>query len=145
MGVNIGPKIGVDGEAEYRKQMANIIHQAKTLASEMKSVTSAFDKNDKSEQKVTAQTEVLTKQIELQKQKVQELAQMYQKSAEKLGETDTSTLKYKQNLNEATAVLNNMERELASLSDEVDETGASPENAGDKATTFGDVYRPDYH
>lgn len=141
MGVNIGPKIGVDGEAEYRKQMANIIQQAKTLASEMKSVTSAFDKNDKSEQKVTAQTEVLTKQIELQKQKVQELAQMYQKSAEKLGETDTSTLKYKQNLNEATAVLNNMERELASLSDEVDETGASLENAGDKATTFGDVLK----
>lgn len=62
---------------------------------------------------------------------------MYQKSAEKLGETDTSTLKYKQNLNEATAVLNNMERELASLSDEVDETGDSLENAGDKATTFG--------
>lgn len=141
MGVNIGPKIGVDGEAEYRKQMANIIQQAKTLASEMKSVTSAFDKNDKSEQKVTAQTEVLTKQIELQKQKVQELAQMYQKSAEKLGETDTSTLKYKQNLNEATAVLNNMERELASLSDEVDETGDSLENAGDKATTFGDVLK----
>lgn len=141
MGVNIGPKIGVDGEAEYRKQMANIIQQAKTLASEMKSVTSAFDKNDKSEQKVTAQTEVLTKQIELQKQKVQELAQMYQKSAEKLGETDTDTLKYKQNLNEATAVLNNMERELASLSDEVDETGDSLENAGDKATTFGDVLK----
>lgn len=141
MGVNIGPKIGVDGEAEYRKQMANIIQQAKTLASEMKSVTSAFDKNDKSEQKVTAQTEVLTKQIELQKQKVQELAQMYQKSAEKLGETDTSTLKYKQNLNEATAVLNNMERELASLSDEVDDTGDSLENAGDKATTFGDVLK----
>ena len=141
MGVNIGPKIGVDGEAEYRKQMANIIQQAKTLASEMKSVTSAFDKNDKSEQKVTAQTEVLTKQIDLQKQKVQELAQMYQKSAEKLGETDTSTLKYKQNLNEATAILNNMERELASLSDEVDETGDSLENAGDKATTFGDVLK----
>lgn len=141
MGVNIGPKIGVDGEAEYRKQMANIIQQAKTLASEMKSVTSAFDKNDKSEQKVTAQTEVLTKQIELQKQKVQELAQMYQKSAEKLGETDNSTLRYKQNLNEATAVLNNMERELASLSDEVDETGDSLENAGDKATTFGDVLK----
>lgn len=66
---------------------------------------------------------------------------MYQKSAEKLGETDTSTLKYKQNLNEATAVLNNMERELASLSDEVDETGDSLENAGDKATTFGDVLK----
>lgn len=138
---DIGPRIGVDGEAEYRKQMDSIIQQAKTLASEMKRVTSAFDKNDKSEQKVTAQTEVLTKQIELQRQKVQELAQMYQKSVEKLGEADNSTLKYKQILNEATAVLNNMERELASLSDGVDETGDSLENAGDKAATFGDVLK----
>nr|DAU40171.1 MAG TPA: hypothetical protein [Caudoviricetes sp.] len=31
MAVNIGPKIGIDGEAEYRKQLNNIIEQAKTL------------------------------------------------------------------------------------------------------------------
>ena len=40
MAVNIGPKIGVDGEAEYRKEINNIIQQAKTLSSEMKAVTS---------------------------------------------------------------------------------------------------------
>ena len=44
MPVNIGPKIGIDGEAQYRKQINQIIQQAKTLASEMKAVTSAFDK-----------------------------------------------------------------------------------------------------
>ena len=30
MAVNIGPKIGVDGEAEYRRQINQIIQQSKT-------------------------------------------------------------------------------------------------------------------
>ena len=33
MAVNIGPKIGVDGEAEYRRQINQIIQQSKTLES----------------------------------------------------------------------------------------------------------------
>ena len=35
MATNIGPKIGVDGEKEYRQQITGqIIQQSKTLASE---------------------------------------------------------------------------------------------------------------
>ena len=95
MAVNIGPKIGVDGEAEYRKEINNIIQQAKTLSSEMKAVTSPFSKNDSEQKKLTAQTEILNKQIDVQKQRVDKLAEMYQKSAQKLGENDTRTLKWK--------------------------------------------------
>ena len=35
MAVNIGPKIGVDGEAEYRRQINQIIQQSKTLESHL--------------------------------------------------------------------------------------------------------------
>ena len=45
MSENIGPKIGIEGEAEYKKQLDKIIQQSKELASEMKTVTSEFDKN----------------------------------------------------------------------------------------------------
>ena len=64
MAVNIGPKIGIDGEAEFRKEINDLIQQQKTLASEMKAVTSAFDKNDKSQENLEGQSRVLTKQIE---------------------------------------------------------------------------------
>ena len=64
MAADIGPKIGIDGEAEYRKQLNNIIQQAKTLDSEMKAVTSAFGKNENSQESLTAQSEVLSKQIQ---------------------------------------------------------------------------------
>ena len=115
MAVNIGPKIGVDGEAEYRKVMNNIIQQAKTLGSEMKAVTAAFDKNDKSQKKASAQAQVLSKQIEVQKERVAQLSNGLQQAAQKYGEADTRTLKWRQALNDATADLTSMERELTNL------------------------------
>ena len=36
MATNIGPKIGVEGEAEYRKSINQIIQQAKTLDAQMR-------------------------------------------------------------------------------------------------------------
>ena len=52
MPINIGPKIGIDGEAEYRKQINDIIQQQRVLRAEMKNVTSEFDENDKSQEKL---------------------------------------------------------------------------------------------
>ncbi len=68
MAVNIGPRIGIDGEAQFRKEINDLIQQQKTLASEMKAVTSYLDANDKSQEALTAQTEVLNKQIATQSQ-----------------------------------------------------------------------------
>lgn len=129
MAVNIGPKIGVDGEAEYRKEMNNIIQQAKTLSSEMKAVTSSFSKNDSEQKKLTAQTQVLNKQIEVQQKRVDKLAEMYQKSAQKLGENDIKTLKWKQALNEATAELRRMERSLDDVGDGMDDMGSAAQTS----------------
>ena len=53
MAVNIGPKIGIDGEAEYRKQLNNIIEQQKTLRSEMKLAAAEFN-NDADAKKKNA-------------------------------------------------------------------------------------------
>lgn len=129
MAVNIGPKIGVDGEAEYRKQINNIIQQAKTLSSEMQLVTSALSENDDEQAKLAAQTEVLNKQIEVQQQRVDLLAEMYQKASKKLGENDTKTLKWKQALNEATAELNRMESGLSEAGNGIEDVGDAAENA----------------
>ena len=134
MAVNIGPKIGVDGEAEYRKQINNIIQQAKTLSSEMKEVTSSFDKGTTSQKKAAAQTQVLTKQIEVQKERVALLAKGLQDATKEFGENDTRTLKWKQALNEANASLNNMQHEL-------DEVGNKSKKAQNEAASFADVLK----
>ena len=73
MAYNIGAKIGIDGEAEFRSAIKGINTNLKTLGTEMLAVTSSFDKNDKSMQALTAQNKVLNKQIDEQKNKLTEL------------------------------------------------------------------------
>ena len=141
MAVNIGPRIGIDGEAEFRKQINNLIQQQKTLASEMKAVTSAFDKNDKSQESLTAQAKVLNQQIQVQQQRVAKLQEGLAAAAKQFGETDTRTQKWQQSVNEATADLNRMKSQLSSLENGVDDVGNAMESASREAASFGDVLK----
>ena len=59
MPVNIGPKIGIDGEKEFRQNLNSISQQLKTLGTEMKAVTSAFDANDKSRVKLVRPSDIM--------------------------------------------------------------------------------------
>ena len=139
MAVNIGPRIGIDGEAQFRKEISNLIQQQKTLASELKAVTSAFDKNDKSEESLTAQTKVLSQQIQVQQQRVEKLSQGLSESAKQFGETDSRTLKWKQSVNEATAELNRMKSQLSGLENSVDDVGDAMDDAGNSTSSFGSI------
>ena len=112
MSVDIGPKIGIDGEAEFRKELGNINQQLRTLGSEMKAVTSAFAGNEKSQEALSAQAGVLTRQIEAQEQKLSRLEKGLASAAQKYGENDTKTLRWAQAVQDATADLNKMRAQL---------------------------------
>ena len=66
---DIGLKIGVEGDREFKKSLADINSAFKVLGSEMKLVASQFDKTDKSAGALASRNEVLNKAIEQQKQK----------------------------------------------------------------------------
>lgn len=141
MAYDIGPKIGIEGEAEFRKELSNINQNIKTLGSEMKSVVSAFEDGAASEEAMAAKTDVLTRQIDAQKDKIAKLTEGLEKSSEKFGDNDTKTLKWKQAVYEATAQLNKMEKELEDTGKEVDDVSDSMKD-GEKATlSFSDVLK----
>ena len=119
MPVDIGPRIGIDGEKEFRQQLQNINQQIRTLGSEMKAVTSSFEDGDHSEEALAAQTGVLNRQIDAQRQKLTQLQKGLDAAADKFGEADTKTLRWAQAVNDATADLNKMEAQLSSLDSEV--------------------------
>lgn len=112
MARDIGPKIGIDGEAEYRRQINSIIQQAKTLDAEMRAVASSFDDEADAAKKNKAVSQQVTKQIEVQKQKVALLAEMAKKSAEATGENSKETLQWREALANAKTQLNNLENGL---------------------------------
>ena len=67
MADNFGLKIGVEGEKEFKRALSDINQSFKVLGSEMKLVESEFGKNENSVQSLTSKNEVLTKQIDAQK------------------------------------------------------------------------------
>lgn len=141
MAVNIGPKIGVDGEAEYRRQINQIIQQSKTLESQMKLVASQFTSATTAEEKNAKTAAVLTKQIDIQRERVKLLAEQTGKAAVKYGESDTKTQKWQQALNEATATLNKMQNELRDTSSELRDMDSEMDGGAKKALSFGDVLK----
>lgn len=141
MAVNIGPKIGVDGEAEYRRQISQIIQQSKTLESQMKLVASQFTAATTAEERNAKTSSVLSKQIDVQRDRVKLLAEQTGKAAAKYGPLNEYTLKYQESLNKATATLNKMQSELRDASSGVEELGDDMREGSEKALSFGDVLK----
>lgn len=112
MARDIGPKIGIDGEAQYRKEINEIIQQAKTLDAEMKALTTSYDKEADAKKKNSEVSKKAAEQIEVQKDRIKKLEEMVQRSAEATGENSTETNKWKEALANAKTQLNQLENGL---------------------------------
>ena len=73
MAEDFGLKIGLEGEKEFKKALAEINQSFKVLGSEMELVASQFDKQDRSVEALTARNDTLLKSIDAQKQKIDTL------------------------------------------------------------------------
>ncbi|MFZ2928973.1 MAG: hypothetical protein WA023_07030 [Lactococcus raffinolactis] len=123
MADNFGLKIGIDGEKEFKNSLRDINQSFKVLGSEMKLVSSEFDKNDKSIQAVSARNAVLNKSIDAQKEKISTLESALQNASDSFGENDKRTQNWAIQLNNAKAQLKGMERELATNEKAIDSMG----------------------
>ena len=138
MSDGFGLKIGVEGEREFKKSLAEINQTFKVLGSEMKLVQSQFDKNDNSVEALTARNAALNKQIDTQKEKISTLKAALENAASSFGENDKRTQAWQIQLNNAEAALNKMERELSQNNQALDNVGDEFSKAEKKADKFGD-------
>lgn len=138
MADNFGIKLGVEGEKEFKRAISDINQQFKVLGSEMKLATSQFDKNEKSVASLSARNEVLSRQIQAQREKVETLRSALANATESFGENDRRTQQWAVALNNAEAELNNLERELRNGEKALDEMGDGMEDAGESADNLTD-------
>ena len=141
MATNIGPKIGVDGEKEYRQQISQIIQQSKTLASEMKLVSASFTAATSAQDKNAKTAAVLNKQIATQRQYIAALAAQAGKAAATYGTNSVQAQKYEEQLNKAHAKLLEMQHALQDTEHGVEDLGKEMDNGGQKALSFGDLVK----
>lgn len=141
MAADIGPKIGIDGEKEFRDALNSMGQQLKTLGTEMKAVTSAFDVDNNSQKKLASQSDILSRQLEVQQQRITEIQKALDYARANYAENSNEVQRWQQALNNATADLNNTKKQLNDLEHGVDDVGDAMDNAGQKTLSLGDILK----
>ena len=85
-----GSSIKLEGESEYQRALKQINQSLREVGSEMKIVSSSFDKNDKSAQAMAQRSDVLNKKLEEQKNKLSVLTQKYNEMNNTYGKNSTA-------------------------------------------------------
>lgn len=141
MAADIGPKIGIDGEKEFRDALKSMGQQLKTLGTEMKAVTSAFDVDNDSQKKLASQSDILSRQLEVQQQRITEIQKALDYARQNYAENSNEVQRWQQSLNNATADLNNTKKQLNDLEHGVDDVGDAMDDAGQKTLSLGDILK----
>lgn len=147
MATDIGARVGLQGEREFRQALGSINDSLKTMGSEMKLVTSQFAGQEKSMEALTAQNEVLRSRMDalaqkadLQKAKLQQLdeagidptSKEYQKLLRELYATETQ-------MNQTEKQIRDNEDAMDDLGKEVEDEADAAEKAAESNGKFGSV------
>lgn len=130
-GKSFGGSVKLTGESEYQKALRGIADNLKVLGSEMKVVSSQYDKNDNSSKKLKETHEVLNKKIAEQENKVKVLKSALAQAEQETGKNSTTTKKWQHELNNAEAELNDMNRELKDQHGNLDKSSEKTLKLGD--------------
>lgn len=143
---DIGPKISVEGEQQYRQQMKNIIQQQKEYAAEMASTTAALGKNSTAQQKATSVASVLSKQIQAQEAAIKLQNVQLQSAVAKYGAASNEASAYRTSIYKTNADLQTMKSRLedakngmGEFAEKTDDAASSLKNIPAKTSFFDSI------
>ena len=136
---DIGPKISVEGEKEYRQQMQNIIARQKEYAAELKSTTASMDENTSAEQRASSVAAVLRKQIAAKTEAISAQNLVLQKAVLKYGESSTEASKLRTSIYNTNAELLNLKGRLHDAENGLGEFASKTDDATESVQNFGNA------
>ena len=139
MAVTIGPKIGVEGEADYREQMGRVISKTNALKAEMIALKTAVTDEATAEENARLIAANHEEQIKTQEERVKLLTEQLEKCKAQTGENSTETNKYREQLANAQTTLNQLRNETDQGTDAMEDFADAEEEAGDGALSLGDL------
>lgn len=131
---DIGPRISVEGESEYRKQMSSIIQQQKEYSSELNLVTANLGKNATAQQKATSIASVLKKQIQNQESALSAQNTMLQKAVTKWGDASTQASAFRTAVNKTSTELATLKSRLSDAENGLGEFASETKSSGESLT-----------
>ena len=136
---DIGPKISVEGEKEYRQQMQNIIARQKEYAAELKSTTASMDENTSAEQRASSVAAVLRKQIAAQTDALNAQKGMLLQATEKYGSASTQATAYRTAVYKTNAELENLKSRLRDAENGLGAFASKADDATESVQNFGNA------
>ncbi len=137
MAADIGAKITLQGEKQYREQMRQITQATKTMRAETQAMEAAWGKTATAQQKAAQQTQLLKTQIDHQQRSVATAQANLERYSEAYGENDRRTLKWKQTLAEAETELARLQAELQKVPNNLQIMGQKMQETGQKIQSVG--------
>ena len=105
-------RVELDGEKQYKQALAELNQGNKVLASEMKKLQAEYKGNAESTEFLTKKGDLLQRQLQQQKDKVEKLKEALHASAEKYGESSKQTQDWIIKLNNAEAAQFDLEHAI---------------------------------
>lgn len=139
MAYDIGPKIGIDGEAEFRRELNEIKTGIKTLGSEMKLTTLEFEDNADSMEALTAKSDVLLRTYQEQEKYLDKTKTALAEAKKKYGENSTEVQKWQKAVYEAESELKKTEKQLKETTEAMEDLGDESDDAADSVEDLGDA------
>lgn len=144
MAYDIGPRVGIDGEAQFRKEIQQITENIKTLGSEFKVVASAADAEGESIESLSQKNEILNRTVTELEKRLTAQRNMLDKSTQLYGEADSRTQKWQRTVNATETELNKLRGQinknntaLDKLENATDDADNALEDLGDSADRAG--------
>ena len=137
----ITTRIALDGERDFKAQMAQVNGELRNLKSEMTLVDATFKGQANTTEALTAKHKVLQGSVEQQREKVRALTQAVEDATQAYGDNDKRTDGYRQSLSRALAELINLNRELEDNERYLDEASKSADGCAESIDEYGKAVR----
>ena len=90
MAIDIGPRIGIEGEKQFKESMRAINSQIKANDAELKKLSTEYDKNNNAVNNLSQRQKVLNQNLEANQQKVKTLTAQYDRQKTKLSDLEAA-------------------------------------------------------
>lgn len=145
---DIGPKIGIDGEKEFRAQLRRINQEYAASESYIKALDKAMEQNGRSQEQLVAKSNMLQQQINQQQRKFEELYRALGQATEKYGAGSQEVLRFEGAILDVRNTVATLERELADTDEQldklvrgIDDVTDAADDGEQKILDFGDALR----
>ena len=133
---DIGPRIGIEGEKEFKNSIKAIDSEIRALQNQLRTLSKEYDENDRSVEGVTKKQNALNQAIETSRKRIDLLTSQYEKQVQELKRLEDALEQARKENGEGSTEAQRAEAAYARQAKTVNDLGARLERAKGQLITF---------